>query len=154
VKTSQEAQKHFMIFNCDDEDSPMIHFVLKSIDTSHDASLPEIVPLRVGSVPGSLGRLPIDDLIVTDNGFLQTSHLNSEDSEEICADLIFMPTTKKFPYSSISARLWSEEQSLGVLKEYSVCPMTGRVVVQLLKNGDVHCSEVHVMDFLLPRTFL
>ena len=152
---SQEAQKHFMIFDCNDIDSPMIHFVLKSIDTSHDASLPEVLPLCVGSVRGCISSLHVDDLIVTDDGFLETSQTqSSEDFEEICADLIFMPTTKKSRYSSASARLWSEEQSLGDLKEYAVCPMTGRVVVQLLKKDDDQCSEVHVMDFLLPRTFL
>ena len=150
---SQEAQKHFMIFDRNHIDSPMIHFVLKSIDTSHDASLPEVVPLRVGSEFGFLRSLYVDDLIVTDDGFLQTSQA-SDDFEEICADLIFMPTTKNSRYSSASVCLWSEEQSLGDLKDYAVCPMTGRVVVQLRKMRDASCTEVHVMDFLLPKTFL
>jgi len=150
---SQEAQKHFMIFSCNDEDLPVIHFVLKSIDTSHDASLPEVVPLRVGSVFSGLGDIGHNDLIVMDDGFLQISQ-SSEDSDDVWANLIFMPTTKSFPSSSVSACLWSEEQSLGDLKEYAVCPMTGRVVVRLKKDDDAQCSEVHVMDFLLPRTFM
>ena len=150
---SQEAQKHFMIFSSNDEDLPVMHFVLKSIDTSHDASLPEVVPLRVGSVLSTLGDIDHNDLIVTNDGFLQVSQ-SSEESDEIWANLIFMPTNKSLPYSSVSACLWSEEQSLGDLKEYAVCPMTGRLVVKLLKKDAAQCSEVHVMDFLLPRSVL
>lgn len=43
---------------------------------------------------------------------------------------------------------------MGELKEYVVCPMTGRLVVKLLKKDDGQCSEIHVMDFLMPGTFL
>lgn len=81
----------------------MTHFVLKSIDTSPDASLPKVVPLCVGFIFGRPGSLHVDDLIVTDDGLLQTS----SSSNYIWATLISMPTmpTTNFPYSSVHGRL-------------------------------------------------
>ncbi|EDR03649.1 uncharacterized protein LACBIDRAFT_307066 [Laccaria bicolor S238N-H82] len=144
----QASQKHFLTYQRD----IMMHFIVKSIDTVHDASLPEILPVRVGSVQG--GPIPslVRDLMVTDNGLFQT--WESDDSTKITANVISMLTPQNPTYSSLSSVLWSRERSLGSLVDFVVCTMTGRVVIQLRqKIDDNHYTEIQVMDFLLPKPF-
>lgn len=134
----------------------MMHFVIKSIDTVHDASLPEILPVCVGSLQGGLNEssLPVAlDLVVTDIGFLQI--WQPENSTKIVANVIFMLTPQNPTYSSVSSVLWSRERSLGNMEAFDMCTMTGRVVIQLRQRIDANNShtEIQVMDFLLPKTF-
>ena len=126
----------------------MTHFIVKAIDTVYDASLPEILPVRVGSVQGGPISSPVQDLMVTDIGFFQT--WESDDSTKIFANVIFMVTPQNPTYSSLSSVLWSRDRSLGNLVDFTVCTMTGRVAIQLRDDNDY--TEIQVMDFLLPKT--
>jgi hypothetical protein len=148
----QASQKHFLTYKCDGNPA-MMHFIIKSIDTVHDASLPEILPVGVGSVQGGPNSSLAQNLTVTDIGFFQT--WQSYGSTKIFADIIFMPTPQNPTYSSVSSVLWTRERSLGNMEDFDMCTMTGRVVIKLRQRIDANNlhTEIQVMDFLLPKTF-
>ena len=147
----QASQNNFLTYKFNGNPA-MMHFIIKSIDTVHDASLPEILPVRIGSVQGGPNSLAfVRDLMVTDIGFFQT--WQSGDSTKIFGNVL---TPQNPTYSSVSSVLWSRERSLGNMEDFDICTMTGRIVIQLRQriddNGNSH-TEIQVMDFLLPKTF-
>jgi len=123
-----------------------------SINTE-DPDLPNILPVRSGSVQpsSSLNRdaVNLSPLHVTGDGFLQTWDV----SNDISVDIIMKPSPANPTYSSATSMIWMDSRDIEGLVAYEFCPVTGRLIVHTegLNAGD---SEVRIMNFILPRSFL
>jgi hypothetical protein len=143
----EHARNQFSIYH---DGTPAIAlYRVKSIHTNQDPDLPDILPVRSGSVQPSSSlnqdAARLSPLHVTGGGFLQTW----ETSNHISVDIIVKSTPANPTYSSATSILWRDPRNIEGYG-YEFCPVTGRLIVRTEGPGD---SEVRIMDFIPPRSF-
>jgi hypothetical protein len=142
------AQNQFGVYY--DEISTIALYQIKSIDTSQEPDLPNILPILSGSVQYSQGPCyrEADDLRplhITEDRFLHT-WLTGED--DIAVGIISKSSPSNPTWSFVRSSIWNGSRRN---VHFDFCPMSGRLIVRFLgPNG----LEIQIVDFILPRSFL
>lgn len=130
----------------------MALYRVKSIHSNQDPDLPDILPVRSGSVQPSnsliLGASYLGPLHATGYGFLQTWGT----SNHISVDIMMKRSPANSTYSSTTSIIWRDPRNIALF-DYEFCPVTGRLIVHIKNLNTGGDSEVRIMDFIPPRSF-
>lgn len=146
--TPELAQNQFGVYH--DEISMLAIYQIKSIDTSRESDLPNILPMHSSSVQYSQSPLyrntdDLRSLHVTEDGFLHTGLTRRNG---IAVGIILKPRLNNPTWSFVTSSIWNESKRD---VQYDFCPMTGRLIVRFLGlNG----PEIQIADFMPPRSLL
>lgn len=148
----EHARNQFGIYH--DETPAMALYRVKSIYANQDPDLPDILPVRSGSMQLSnslgLGASYLSPLHVTGDGFLQTW----KTSNHISVDIMTKPSPANPTYSSATSNIWKDPRNIeGLEFGYEFCPVTGRLIVHVKGSDTGGDNEVRIMDFIPPRSF-
>ncbi|EDR02542.1 uncharacterized protein LACBIDRAFT_309499 [Laccaria bicolor S238N-H82] len=143
------AQNQFGVYY--DEILTLALYQIKSVDTSQESDLPNILPIHSGSVPyrQSLVYRDTDDawpLHITEDGFLQTWITREGD---IAVGIILIPRPNIPTQSIVTSSIWEESNRSHV--HYDFCPMAGRLIV---RSFGLNGPEIQIVDFMPPRSSL